>query len=91
MIERTVRPEHAEKIRESLGPMVRYLNRLFDRMSKLGLSGDELYKDVNTALRAVCGLHMSMHYRSCREGCGRRAWVEPVEPEPNDDDVMGLA
>ena len=55
--------DQAQKLLERVGPMLRYLGKLGDRMGKAGFHpGDQLRIDVERAYGAVHALRMSLHY-----------------------------
>ena len=65
--------EQARALKNKLGPMLGYLNRLKKRMSYRGFPpDDELLAAVIRAEAAVHELHVAAHYLACRDVTGRR-------------------
>lgn len=65
-------PEHARQVRETLGPMLRYLNRLKERLLAVGFPpADPLTQLATNAYNALHALNVELHYQSCRSGVGR--------------------
>ena len=65
-------PEQAERLGADVRNMLRYLNRLCQRMTRLGFPvHDPLYVAVVKARAAIQDLHMAAHYASCKHGVGR--------------------
>jgi len=61
----------AWKVNEALGPSLRYLGRLRNRMVKVGFVGnDPLLELVNQCFDKVQELSMKFHYLSCKSGVG---------------------
>lgn len=64
--------EQARKLKDQIAERLRYLNRLVDRMTKLGfVPTDDLYA---AALRAQAGmheLHVKAHYAGCKHGVAK--------------------
>jgi hypothetical protein len=71
----------AEKMRDALGPYLRYLHSMKRRMEARGfpLTDDELLQKTNRAYDAAHAMTMVLHYLSCQSGVGRPAKV------PNSD------
>jgi hypothetical protein len=65
-------PWQARKVRESLGPTMRYLGRLRLRMDKTGRHEGKLYDLVRKAEMAVFDLSLELHYMSCEHGVHRQ-------------------
>ena len=58
--------EQAAAVAKSVGPMLGYLDRLRQRMEKVGfLPGDPLYVLVREAEDKIHHLSVELHYRSC--------------------------
>lgn len=69
MNSRDLKKWQLEKMRDDLGPAMRYLNRMIKRMSKVGFPGnDRLYLEAMEARDALVKLTMSMHYLGCDPG-----------------------
>lgn len=69
---RTLSASQAGRLKESLGPQLRYPSRLLNRMEKIGfLSGDPLYERVKKKYDATHDLHVHLHYLGCK--ASRRA------------------
>ena len=63
---RTLSTGQAERLKEALGPQLRYLGRLLARMEKVGfVPSDPLYQKVKAAHDAVHDLHIHVHYLEC--------------------------
>jgi hypothetical protein len=59
------------KINEAVGPMLRYLGLLRERMEKTGfLPDDKLFQIVSKAYDTVYCLSVEAHYLSCDGGVG---------------------
>ncbi|MFO0788785.1 MAG: hypothetical protein U0805_04960 [Pirellulales bacterium] len=66
--------EQAERLKATLLPTLRYLDRLKRRMVNRGFpSNDPLLCDVCGAYEAIQGLRVRLHYLSCDGGVGRPA------------------
>jgi hypothetical protein len=64
----------AEKTKQAVGPMLRYLGLLRSRMEKTGfLPDDKLFELVSTAYDAVYSLSVEAHYLSYKGGVGRES------------------
>jgi hypothetical protein len=58
--------EQAERLRQDVARMLRYLNRLVDRMSRLGFPiEDPVYVAATGARAAMQDLHTAAHYATC--------------------------
>jgi hypothetical protein len=57
--------EQAEAIKEKIGPMLGYLNRLKKRMNAVFARDDSLFAEVIDAADALHKLNVSIHYLSC--------------------------
>lgn len=67
-----LRPDQAERLREQIAGHLRYLNRLCERMNRLGFPpADPLYVAAERARAAIQALHVAAHYASCGQGVGR--------------------
>ena len=70
------RVEHwqARKVKEAVGPMVRYFYLLLRRMEKVGFKrSDRLFDLATQAYDAMHALAVETHYLSCKSGVGRDA------------------
>jgi hypothetical protein len=66
--------EQAEALCEKIGPMVSYLVRLRERMTKVGFPiVDPLYQSVLRAESALRDITIRLHYLSCPSGVGKPA------------------
>jgi len=75
----------AQKMRDRLGPYLRYLHRMKRRMEARGFPmTDELFQATNAAYDAAHGLTMRLHYLSCKSGVGR-----PARSKEGNQDVEG--
>lgn len=64
-------PRSAERLRGQIARHLRYLNRLCERMNRLGFPPDDpLYVAAERARTAIQGLHVAAHYASCEHGVG---------------------
>jgi phage anti-repressor protein len=62
----------AEKIKQAVGPMLRYLTLLRERMEKTGFGqADKFFQLVSQAHDAVYRLSVAAHYLSCERGVGK--------------------
>jgi len=62
----------AEALRVLIGKHLRFLNRLIDRMTRVGIAPtDELFISALRARDALQHLHVACHYASCRGGVGK--------------------
>jgi hypothetical protein len=72
--------EQARKLTEQVAPRLRYLNKLVERMTKLGFApGDDLYDAALRAQAAVHELHVNAHYIGVQHGVEKAAeggWPE---------------
>jgi hypothetical protein len=67
-----LRPKQAERLGAQVRRHLRYLNRLCERMTRLGFPPhDPLYVGAVKARAAMQDLHMAAHYASCAHGVGR--------------------
>lgn len=67
-----LRPDQAERLRLDVARSLRYLNRLCERMTRLGFPpNDPLFIAGEQARAAMQGLHMAAHYAGCKHGVGR--------------------
>ena len=67
-----LRPNQAERLGAQVRPMLRYVNRLCERMIRLQFPvNDPLQLAAVKARAAMQDLHMAAHYASCRHGVGR--------------------
>jgi hypothetical protein len=57
--------EQAEAIKEKIGPMLGYLNRLKKRMNAVFARDDSLFAEVIDAADALHKLNVSIHCLSC--------------------------
>lgn len=54
-----------------MGPPMRWMKRICDRMDKLGISPtDDIYVAAQNAYNALHSLGVRSHYRSCESGVG---------------------
>ena len=64
--------EQAERLNRQAAAMLRYLNRLCDRMHRLHFPLDDpLRREATRARDAMQGLFVMTHYASCEHGVGR--------------------
>jgi len=64
--------EQADRLHARVGEMLRYLNRLCDRMQYLRFPVDDpLWREAISARDAVRGLSVMSHYATCEHGVGR--------------------
>jgi hypothetical protein len=64
--------EQAAALGEKIGPMLNYLGRLREWMTKVGFPmADPLYQTVRKAEVALQGLTTELHYLSCASGVGK--------------------
>lgn len=74
--------EQARKLREQVAARLRYLNKLVERVTKLGFApGDVLYDAAIRAQAAVHELHVKAHYAGIQHRVGKAAeggWPESV-------------
>jgi hypothetical protein len=64
--------EQAAALSEKIGPMVSYLVRLRERMTKVGFPMvDPLYQSVREAEIAIRDLWVKLHNASCAGGIGK--------------------
>jgi hypothetical protein len=64
--------EQAAALNERIGPMVAYLVRLRERMTKVGFPMvDPLYQSAREAEIAIRDLWVKLHYASCAGGVGK--------------------
>jgi hypothetical protein len=64
----------AEKIKEAVGPMLRYLTHLRERMEQTGFpQTDRFMQTVHRAWEGVYSLSVAVHYLSCEGGVGRES------------------
>jgi hypothetical protein len=71
--------EQAEAIKEKIGPMFGYLNRLKKRMNKAFARDDSLFAEVIDAADALHKLNVSIHYLSCgKKGAGSGGYPAPI-------------
>jgi hypothetical protein len=69
-----LKPEQAERLGAQVRWHLRYLNRLCERMTRLGFPPkDPLYVAAVKGRAAMQDLHMGAHYASCKHGVGRPA------------------
>lgn len=65
-------PEQALKLMAIVREQLRFLNRLCDRMTRLGFSPtDPLWNTAIEARNAMQNLHVASHYAACKSGVGR--------------------
>src|SRR6476659_11508257 len=86
--------EQAEAIKEKIGPMLGYLNRLKKRMNAVFVRDDPLFAEVIDAADALHKLNVSIHYLSCgKTGAGSGEYPPPIgftdnpqleSPQPHD-------
>jgi hypothetical protein len=68
----------AEKIKQAVGPMLRYLTLLRERMERTGLAqADRFMQTVHRAWEGVYALTIAVHYVSCEGGAGRKLEERP--------------
>jgi hypothetical protein len=61
-----LKSNQAERLRRDVARMLRYLNRLVHRMSRLGFPiQDPMYVAATTARAAMQDLHTAAHYATC--------------------------
>src|SRR5262245_54916059 len=88
-------PDQARKVRDQLQPMLRYLNRLLERMNRVGfLPDDPLMKLATEAWDKVHALWVDLRYQSladirAAEGVRRRDVCETPRPSSADDRPSG--
>src|SRR3954453_2976116 len=84
--------EQAEAIKEKIGPMLGYLNRVKKRMNAVFARDDSLFAEVIDAADAMHKLNVSIHYLSCGK-TGSGGYPAPVgfadspqleSPQPHD-------
>jgi len=64
--------EQAAALGERIGPMVAYLARVRERMTRVGFPvADPLYQSVMRAENALRDITVKLHYMSCAGGVGR--------------------
>jgi hypothetical protein len=64
--------DQAAKLRDTMGPHIRWLHKLKRRMELRGFPmSDELFQAVDRAYDAAHALTMKFHYLSCKSGVGR--------------------
>jgi hypothetical protein len=69
-----LKPHQSEKLRTDVAKMLRYLNRLVERMTRLGFPvNDPLNIAGASARNAMQDLHTAAHYATCPHGVGREA------------------
>jgi hypothetical protein len=69
-----LKTHQAERLRIDIARMLRYLNRLMERMTRLGFPvNDPLYIAAGRARDAMQDLHTAAHYVTCSHGVGRPA------------------
>ena len=69
-----LQPEQALRLRIAVAHHLRYLNRLCDRMNRLGFPPNgPLYVAAERARVSAQDLHVAAHYVSCKQGVGRAA------------------
>jgi hypothetical protein len=74
-------PAQAERLKQSVRPMLGYLGRLKKRMEKRRFPNDDrLFLTVLKAYDAIHELNVHVHYLSCESGVGRR----PPQKEAQD-------
>jgi hypothetical protein len=65
--------DQARALKNKLGPMLGYLNRLKKRMNNKGFPpDDELLRAVCKAEMAMHELHVATHYLACGDVTGRK-------------------
>jgi hypothetical protein len=65
-------PKQRERLRADVARMLRYLNRLVERMTRLGFPvKDPVYVAAISARAAIQDLHIAAHYATCTHGVGR--------------------
>ena len=68
---RRISREEAKALWNAIGPHMRWLKRLCDRMDQLGInSADPIYLAAYAAYNAAHSLAILSHYRSCEGGVG---------------------
>jgi hypothetical protein len=68
-----LRPEQAAALKERVARHLRFLNRLVDRMTRLGFPPhDPLWAEAVKARNAAQDLYVACHYAACETGVGRR-------------------
>lgn len=68
-----LRPEQIEQLHAAIGRRLRYLNRLVDRMTRLGFATDDpLWLEGLRARDAMQGLYVATHYAGIPHGVGRK-------------------
>jgi hypothetical protein len=66
-----VTPDQAQKLQPIIARYLRFLNRLCERMDKLGVSpADPVKLSALKARDALQELHISCHYATCKIGVG---------------------
>jgi hypothetical protein len=66
-------PAQAERLKQSVRPILSYLNRLKKRMEKRRFPNDDrLFLTVLKAYDAIHELNVHVHYLSCESGVGRQ-------------------
>ena len=66
--------EQADRVRRVVARHLRYLNRLCDRMNRLGFPpADPLFDAADRARRAVQDLHVAALYAKCQHGARKTA------------------
>jgi hypothetical protein len=71
--------EQAERLAESVAPMLAYAYRLAHRMQRLGWKPDDpMYVAAWESYYALHALHVHARYASCKPGTGGRPSDAPV-------------
>ena len=66
-----LRPDQAVRLRLSVARHLQYLNRLCERMNRLGFPpGDPLYVAAERARVFMQDLHVAAHHAGCKHGVG---------------------
>jgi hypothetical protein len=72
MTEADLKPEQVERLAAIVGRELRFLNRLCDRMNRLGFPPDDpLFRAAMLARNGMHGLNVAAHYANCESGVGR--------------------
>jgi len=65
--------EQARRLRLQVAAKLRWLNKLQERLKRLGFPPeDSIYRATTKARDAMQDLHVAAHYAGCRHGVGRK-------------------
>jgi hypothetical protein len=83
---RHLTPKQAAAFRDRIRPMLNFVHRCRRRLEVLGFDqNNALYRAVDKTYCALHGLHVELHYESCKSGTyrprGDQAEVTPPDPD----------